>query len=24
MYFNPNTNLMYMYNGTAWRSSSFA
>ena len=24
MYFNPSTNLMFIYNGTAWRSSSFA
>jgi aconitate hydratase len=24
MYFNPSTNLMYIYNGTTWRSSSFA
>jgi hypothetical protein len=24
MYFNASTNLMYMYNGTAWRSASFA
>jgi len=24
MYFNPGTNLMFIYNGTAWRSSSFS
>jgi len=24
MYFNPSTNLLYIYNGTAWRSSSFS
>jgi hypothetical protein len=24
MYFNASTNLMYVYNGTAWRSASFA
>jgi hypothetical protein len=24
MYFNPASNLMYIYNGTAWRSASFA
>jgi len=24
MYFNAGTNLLYMYNGTAWRSASFA
>ncbi len=24
MYFNPDLNRMYIYNGTAWRSSSFA
>jgi hypothetical protein len=24
MYFNPSTNLMFIYNGTTWRSSSFA
>jgi len=24
MYFNASTNLMFVYNGTAWRSSSFA
>jgi hypothetical protein len=24
MYFNPSTNLMFVYNGTAWRSASFA
>ena len=24
MYFNPSSNLMFIYNGTAWRSSSFA
>jgi hypothetical protein len=24
MYFNPSTNLLYIYNGTAWRSGSFA
>jgi len=24
MYFNPSTNFLYIYNGTAWRSSSFA
>jgi hypothetical protein len=24
MYFNANTNLLYIHNGTAWRSSSFA
>jgi hypothetical protein len=23
MYFNPSTNLLYIYNGTAWRSGSF-
>ena len=24
LYYNPSTNLLYIYNGTAWRSSSFA
>jgi hypothetical protein len=24
MYFNPSINLMYIYNGTTWRSASFA
>ena len=24
MYFNPSTNLLYIYNGTAWKSGSFA
>jgi hypothetical protein len=24
MFFNPITNLMYIYNGTTWRSASFA
>jgi len=24
MYFNPNSNLMFIYNGTTWRSASFA
>ena len=24
MYFNPSTNLLYIYNGTAWKSASFA
>jgi hypothetical protein len=24
MYFNPTTNLLYIYNGTAWKSASFA
>jgi len=24
MYFNPSTNLMFIYNGTTWRSASFS
>jgi hypothetical protein len=24
MFFNPSTNLMYIYNGTTWKSASFA
>ena len=24
MYFNPSTNMMYIWNGTAWKSASFA
>jgi hypothetical protein len=24
LYYNPSTNLLYIYNGTAWRSASFS
>jgi hypothetical protein len=24
MYFNPTTNFLYIYNGTAWKSASFS
>ena len=24
MYFNPSTNIMYIYNGTTWKTASFA